>query len=133
MLTPPASLRFGDAAAIFMCFALTAAFTIWYGRRNRDIEGYFLGGRNMAGWVVGLSLVGTSTSSISFLTLPAAAFALDWRLPVGSYAVVIGLTMSLIYFVPLFRPLPHTMAYEFLKHRLGRFSRLYCAIAFMFA
>ena len=130
-ILPLAALRAGDAAVIVLYFALTAAFAVWYGRRNKDTEGYFLGGRDMPGWAVGLSLVGTSISSISFLALPAAAFALDWRLLVPNYAVAIGLVVAVIVFVPLFRALPYTTAYEFLEDRLGRFSRIYCAVTFM--
>ncbi len=111
-LPPLAALRFGDAAAIFVYSALPAAFAVWYGRRNRDFEGYFLGGHDMPGWAVGLSLVGTSISSISFLVLPAAAFTLDWRLIVPNYTVAIALTVAVIVFVPLFRALPYTTAYE---------------------
>ncbi len=130
---PLAELRWGDGAAIFVYFVLTAMFAVWYGGRNNDTEGYLLGGRNMRGWAVGLSLVGTSISSISFLALPAAAYSLDWRPIVPNYAVALGFTVAVLVFVPLFRALPYMTTYEFLEHRLGRFSRLYCALTFMFA
>jgi SSS family solute:Na+ symporter len=122
-----------DVAVIVVYFAAMAAFAFYWGRRNKDTEGYFLGGRNVPGWAIGLSLIGTSISSISFLALPAAAFALDWRLLMANYPVVIGMTVAIIVFVPLFRALPYTTAYEFLEARLGRFSRLYCAITFIMA
>ena len=85
----------------------------------------------MPGWAVGLSLIGTSISSISFIALPAAAFALDWRLLVADYAVIFGMLVAIAVFVPLFRSMKYTTAYEFLEARLGRFSRLYCAVTVM--
>ena len=82
-LVPAVMLHTADIAVIAVYFAAMAAFAVYFGRRNKDTEGYFLGGRHMPGWAVGLSLIGTSISSISFLALPAAAFALDWRLHRG--------------------------------------------------
>ncbi|MBB6441135.1 SSS family solute:Na+ symporter [Phycisphaera mikurensis] len=135
MPVPPpllaATLPAIDLVVIGAYFLATAAFAVWFGRRNADTEGYFLGGRNVPGWAVGLSLIGTSISSISFIALPAAAFALDWRLLVANYAVIIGMLVAVFVFVPLFRALPYTTAYEFLEARLGRFSRLYCALTVM--
>jgi SSS family solute:Na+ symporter len=122
-----------DIGVIIVYFAAMASFAFYWGRRNKDTEGYFLGGRNVPGWAVGLSLIGTSISSVSFLALPAAAFALDWRLLMANYPVVIGMVVAIIFFVPLFRALPYTTAYEFLEDRLGRFSRLYCSITFITA
>ena len=122
-----------DVAVICLYFAAMAGFAFYWGRRNNDTEGYFLGGRSVPGWAVGLSLIGTSISSVSFLALPASAFALDWRLLMANYPVVIGMVVAMIVFVPLFRALPYTTAYEFLEDRLGRFSRLYCALTFILA
>ena len=132
-LVPAVMLQTADIVVIAVYFAAMAAFAVYFGRRNSDTEGYFLGGRHMPGWAVGLSLIGTSISSVSFLALPAAAFALDWRLLMANYPVIIGFTVAIIVFVPLFRALPYTTAYEFLEDRLGRFSRLYCAITFIMA
>ncbi len=132
-LVPAVMLHTADVVVIAVYFVAMAAFAVYFGRRNKDTEGYFLGGRQLPGWAVGLSLIGTSISSISFLALPAAAFALDWRLLVGNYTVIIGFVVAIIVFVPLFRALPYTTAYEFLEDRLGRFSRLYCALTFIMA
>ena len=55
-LSPPpllaATLPAIDLAVIAVYFAATAAFAVWFGRRNSDTEGYFLGGRNVPGWAV---------------------------------------------------------------------------------
>ena len=56
-----------------------AGMGVYFLKRNNSSEEYFLGGRKIPGWALGLSMVGTSISSITFLALPAAAFVLDYR------------------------------------------------------
>ena len=43
------------------------AIGVYFSRRNTSTEEYFLGGRQFAGWVIGLSLVGTSSSRVTFI------------------------------------------------------------------
>lgn len=129
--TTLAAIRAADLFVVALYLVAMAAFAVIWGRRNVDTEGYFLGGRNMPGWAVGLSLIGTSISSVSFLAIPAAAFALDWRLLMRDYSIIVAGVIAICVFVPLFRAMNYTTANEFLEKRLGRFSRLYCAIIFI--
>ena len=50
------------------------AMGVYFARRNRNTEQYFVSGRRLSGWVVGLSMVGTAISSITFLSMPADSF-----------------------------------------------------------
>ncbi|HIE89161.1 MAG TPA: sodium:solute symporter, partial [Gammaproteobacteria bacterium] len=54
-----------DQAVLALYFALMLGLGIYFSRTNNTTEQYFLGGRNFSGWVIGLSLVGTSISSIT--------------------------------------------------------------------
>jgi SSS family solute:Na+ symporter len=120
-------IRTGDLVAVVIYLTAMAALAVYVGRRNRDTEGYFLGGRSIPGWAIGLSLIGTTISSITFIALPAAAIALDWRLMVPNYTTLVGAILAIAIFIPLFRALPYTTAYEFLEKRVGRFARTYAA------
>jgi SSS family solute:Na+ symporter len=51
---------------------------IYLSRRNVSTEEYFVGGRSFNGWVIGLSLVGTSISSVTFVAYPGDAFKTAW-------------------------------------------------------
>ena len=77
--------RIADLAAIMIYFAAMALMGIYFARKNRSSEDYFLGKRAFPGWAIGLSMLGTSISSVTFLALPAAAYALDMRqfVPLG--------------------------------------------------
>ena len=68
------TLRGGDAVVIVLYFGALILVGLWFARRNKSTEDYFLGNRSFPGWAIGISLVGTSISSISFLAYPADAY-----------------------------------------------------------
>ncbi|PWM89401.1 MAG: sodium:solute symporter, partial [Lentisphaerae bacterium] len=53
-----------------------AGMGVYFMKRNSNTEAYFLGGRRIPGWALGISMVGNAISSITFLALPAAAYVL---------------------------------------------------------
>jgi len=67
-----------DVITLLVYLSGVLAIGVHFGRRNTSTEEYFLGGRQFAGWVVGLSLVGTSISSVTFLAYPADGFKTAW-------------------------------------------------------
>ena len=79
-----------NLAAVIIYLVATVAVGIYFAGKNTNTEEYFVGGRSLPGWVVGLSMVGTSLSSITFLAFPAAAFSLDWRQLVINMMLPIG-------------------------------------------
>ena len=59
-------LHWLDQGMLLLYLAGMAGMGLYFARKNRDTEEYFLGGRSFSGWVVGLSMVGTAISSITF-------------------------------------------------------------------
>ncbi len=110
-----------------------AATGVYFARRNRDTEEYFLGGRSFSGWVIGLSMVGTAISSITFLSMPADSFKTYWLrfLPYAMVPVAAGVAGAL--FIPFFRRGRITSAYEYLEHRFGPSIRVYGALTYVAA
>jgi SSS family solute:Na+ symporter len=108
---------------------------VWMGcrlaRSNKTADDYFLGNRAIPGWLIGVSLVGTLVSSITFLALPAAAFALDWRLIVNNLMLPLGIVMAVLVFIPLFRRGRITTAFEYLGRRFCMPVRVYGAVSFV--
>jgi SSS family solute:Na+ symporter len=103
----------------------------YFWRRNSDTEEYFVGNRSFSGWVVGLSMLGTIVSSSTFLALPAAAYALDWRQLVVNLSLPFVAVLSVLVFIPLFRRGRATSAFEYLGHRYGTLPRLYGTFSFI--
>jgi SSS family solute:Na+ symporter len=108
-----------------------AVMGLWFAKRNRSTEAYFLGNRNFPGWAIGLSMVGTSISSMTFLAFPAAAFALDWRQVVPNLMLPLVAVLAILVFIPLFRRGQATSAFEYLEERFGPLMRLYGALSFV--
>ncbi|MEQ8786339.1 MAG: sodium:solute symporter [Pirellulaceae bacterium] len=125
------SFRSLDLAAIVGYLTMMAAMGLWFSRRNQSTEQYFLGGRDFPGWVIGLSMLGTSISSVTFLAFPAAAYALDWRQLVSNLALPLVAVLAIVVFIPFFRRGGATSAFEYLGDRFGPVPRLYGTLSFI--
>lgn len=121
-----------DVAAISLYLLGMAVMGICFARRSGTTEAYFVGNRSYSGWVIGLSLFGTSVSSISFLAFPAAAYALDWRQLVPNLTLPLVAVVAAVIFVPFFRRGKLTTAFEYLGDRFGPLARLYGTLSFTF-
>ena len=126
-MTEPLSLRtlaWPDYLALTLYFAANLGIGWWFARHRRSGNDFFLGGRKVAWWAAGISFFATSTSSISFMALPAKTFQSDWLAfgsgPAQSFAgVVVGFV-----FVGLLRRLNMTTIFDYLERRFDRRVRL---------
>jgi len=109
------------------------ALGIYFSRRTATTDDYFVGGRNYRGWVIGLSLVGTSISSITFLAYPADAYKTAWLRYLPNLMLPIAIYIAARYFLPFFRRENTVTAYEFLERRYGPSVRVYGALSFIIA
>ena len=105
-----------------------AGMGVYFLKRNNSSEEYFLGGRKIPGWGLGLSMVGTSISSITFLALPAAAFVLDYRQLTPNLFMPVAALIACWIFIPFFRRGLKTTAYEYLESRYGTGIGIYAAL-----
>ncbi len=114
---------------VYMAAMLLIGFLVSDG--SRDVEGYSVGNREMNGWVVGFSVLGTFLSSITFLALPAFVYEKkNWSGYVFGMALPIAAWIAVQYFIPLYRRHVNLSAYEFLEHRFGYWARGYVAASF---
>jgi len=121
-------------ADIIVLIAYLAGVTlmgVYFARRNTNTEEYFVGGRTFKGWVIGLSLVGTSISSISFLAYPGDAYKTAYLRMLPNFMLPIGVLIASYVFLPFFRKNRITSAYEYLEMRFGPGVRVYGSITFI--
>jgi SSS family transporter len=69
------SLSTIDLAIVALYFGGTTVLGAWFARRQTSVRTYFVGDRNVAGWLILISIVATETSSVTFLSIPGLAFA----------------------------------------------------------
>lgn len=120
-----------DLGVIVVYLTGMAAVGAWFSRRNRSTEEYFVGGRSFPGWALGLSMLGTSISSVTFLAFPAAAYVLDWRQLVSNLTLPMVAVLAVVVFIPFFRRGQLTSAFEYLEDRFGPGARLYGTLSFI--
>ena len=100
-------------------------------RRQRGSEDYFLGGRRLPWWVVGISLVATSFSSASLIGGTGFGYAvgMQWlQLQIGDLVAVL---VVCAVFLPFFSGLRLTTAYEYLERRFGLVARTVASAMFL--
>ncbi|MGB3589156.1 MAG: sodium:solute symporter [Tunicatimonas sp.] len=107
------------------------ALGFYFARKNNSTEEYFVGNRSFKGWVIGLSMLSTSISSITFLAFPAAAFTLDWRQFISNLMLPLAAVLAILFFIPFFRRGQLTSAFEYLGERFGPVARLYGTLSFL--
>ncbi len=126
-------LHWLDGALLLAYFGGIAALGLFFAKKNQDTEEYFLGGRGFSGWVIGLSMVGTAISSITFLSMPADSFKTYWLRFLPYAFVPIAALFAIVFFIPLFRAQRITSAYEYLETRFGPSIRTYGAATYIVA
>jgi SSS family solute:Na+ symporter len=94
-------------------------------------EAYFRGSKRIPWWVAGLSIFATMLSAITFMTIPAKAYATNMNYWIGMWPMVIIIPLVVFYYLPFFRKLNVTSAYEFLEQRFNLASRLIASALFM--
>lgn len=108
-----------------------AAMGFWFMRRNRSSDDYFRAGGRLPWWVVSLSIYATMFSSITFLSIPAMSFLGDCRYFVLAFGIFLLAPVVVKWYLPFFRRLNLTSAYEFLEVRFNLAARLFASAAFV--
>jgi SSS family solute:Na+ symporter len=118
-------MRIPDLIAVVLYLALMIGVGLFFARKNKTTEQYFVGNRSFPGWVIGLSMLGTIVSSATFIALPAAAFILDWRQLTVNLMLPFVAVIAVVFFIPFFRRGKMTTAFEYLQARYGTIPRMY--------
>ena len=113
-----------DYTVIAVYFAALIAMGLFFARRERSTEDFFLGGRRIPWWAAGLSIYGTQLSAITFMAIPAKAYATNWVYCLGNFTILLAAPFVVLLYLPFFRRLNVTTAYEYLERRFSGGIRL---------
>ena len=125
--------NFGLVNWIFLVVYLMAliAIGVKFARREKSTDDFFLAGRRIPWWAAGLSIFGTQLSAITYLAMPARAFATNW-LPLVMNMGILAIAPLVVYmYLPRFRQQNVTTAYEYLEQRFDVSIRLLGSFAFV--
>ena len=118
-----------------MVLAATLLFIVGYGvwktRGSRNIEGFLLGGKNMKWGTIGLSIMATQASAITFLSTPGQAFLDGMGFVQFYFGLPIAMVILCMVVIPIYHRLKVYTAYEYLESRFDLKSRLLTAFLFL--
>ena len=113
-------------------YFLALLFIGWhFSKRQKSSEDYFKGGGRIPWFVVGLSIFGTALSAITFMSMPAKAFSTDWSYMFYNAGIILVVPIIVLLFIPYYRKLNVTTAYEYLEVRFNSAVRVICSAAFI--
>ncbi|MDF2377043.1 MAG: sodium/solute symporter [Verrucomicrobiales bacterium] len=133
-ITPlPGEVAFAAAnwVAIVLYLGGVIGIGVFFSRRNKSTDDFFRGGQRVPSWVAGLSIFATLLSSITFIALPARAFATDWVMMVVNAGILICAPLVVLAIIPKFRNFNVTSAYEYLESRFHLSLRLFAGMSFV--
>ena len=109
---------------------ILVAIGVYFSGRQKTTDAYFVASRSVPGWAVGLSLLATIITSVTFIAYPGAAYAGDWTLLVPGILFVVVIVAIGPVVVPFFRHVVSMSVYEYFGKRFGPWARMYASFAF---
>jgi len=111
------------------------AWIAWSGirltKRTHEIEGYFLGGRSLPWWAVGLSVMATQLSAITMIGTTGQGYANGMRFLQFYYALPVAMILLSMTLVPFFHRAKIFTAYEYLEQRFDAKTRAFTSLLFL--
>lgn len=92
-------------------------YGIWKTRGSQDMESYLLGGNEAKWYTIGLSVMATQASAITFLSTPGQAYHDGLQFLQFYLMLPVALIIICVTFIPIFYKLKVYTAYEFLESR----------------
>src|SRR5699024_5909891 len=93
-------------------------------------EDYFLANNRIPWWAAGISIYATQLSAITFISTPVLAFADNWIVYISYFTIFLMAPVVIYFYLPFFRRLNVTTAYEYLEKRFHLAVRLFGSLSF---
>ena len=100
-------------------------------RGSKNVQDYLKGGNTSKWWTIGLSVMATQASAITFLSTPGQAFNDGMGFVQFYFGLPIAMVVICLVFIPLYHRLKVYTAYEFLENRFDLKTRTLAAILFL--
>lgn len=119
----------------WIILAVTLTFIVVYGvyktRGSQNVQDYIRGGNEARWWTVGLSVMATQASAITFLSTPGQAYHSGMGFVQFYFGLPIAMVIICMFFIPIYHRLKVYTAYEFLENRFDQKTRTLTALLFL--
>jgi SSS family solute:Na+ symporter len=118
--------------AVLACTLIgIAAYGMWHTRGRQDLTGYLKGAGEARWLAIGLSVMATQASAITFLSTPGQGYESGLGFVQNYFGAPLALIIVAVVFLPIYRRLKVYTAYEYLGHRFDSKTRLLGAGLFL--
>ena len=119
----------------WLVLLITISFIVIYGgwktRKSKNLK-EFLKGNNRSNWyTIGLSVMATQASAITFLSTPGQAFNDGMGFIQFYFGLPIAMIIICIFFIPIYKKFKIYTAYEYLEQRFDRKTRILTSLLFL--
>ena len=106
-------------------------YGVWRTKGSKNVTDYVLGGHDAKWWTIGLSVMATQASAITFLSTPGQAFHDGMGFVQFYFGLPLAMIIICLVFVPIYHRLNVYTAYEFLENRFDLKTRTLAALLFL--
>ncbi|HTK81235.1 MAG TPA: sodium:solute symporter [Bacteroidota bacterium] len=126
-------MAFAPVDYLIVCTYLVGVvyFGLRSGKHQSSATDYFLGGKEMAWWAVGFSIVASETSTLTFISIPGLAYKSDMHFLQLAFGYFIGRLLVSVVFIPAYYKGNLETAYDFLGKRFGQSLRKFTSSVFI--
>ncbi len=108
-----------DYSLLLIYLIVVVGIGVWVGRGQKDTEDYFLAGRSMGWFPIGISTIASLYSAISYMGTPSEYRTHDLGLTVGMLSMIPTAAVVIYVFMPFYHRLQVYTAYEYLEQRFN--------------
>ncbi len=124
-------MNYIDWLVLFGTIALIVAYGVWKTRGSKSMETYLRGDGKLKWWMIGISIMATQASAITFLSTPGQAIEDGMRFLQFYLGLPIAMIIISATFVPIYYKLNVLTAYEYLESRFDLKTRSLTALLFL--
>lgn len=117
----------------WLFFPISIAFSlgIYFGRGQKSLNDYFLGGSELPWFALSLSIVATETSTLTFIGIPAIAYGTNWTFLQVAMGYIIGRYIIAKYFIPAYWRGDLLSAYGYIQEKYGSGMGKFVSLVFI--
>lgn len=129
---PGGAFRLTDWLVVGLYFLLVIGISVIVSRKMESTTSdFFLGGGKIPWWAAGLSIFGSKLSALTFIAIPAKAYATDWVYFLNNMMIVAVAPIIVYFYLPYFRKMKLTSVYQYLEIRFSPNVKLLGSLTFI--
>ncbi len=120
-----------DWIVLLLTLFFIVAYGTWKTKGSKNVQDYIKGGNEAKWWTIGLSVMATQASAITFLSTPGQAFHSGMGFVQFYFGLPLAMIIICMVFIPIYHRLKVYTAYEYLENRFDQKTRTLAAILFL--